>query len=303
VPGIEAYDYSARYYDPKLGRFYGLDPIPSAGSPYAYCRNNPLWYVDPSGMDPYDADWWISRIGEWHYYDAISHGPGTLNCGNESNEGPHWVNVGNNIFRNAAIASRGSSWLDASGDAWGIAMDPWATSPQRIYLESNLQYLAKHMDQKDAIIAKLTSEGFSISLTFGNGENITYYADNAFPLVAGLGGWVNPIAQERMTILSTLGKVSLDLYQQHGSTILCSDNFKWWSGVLTKGYTDRFSCMDWKNAMQNAIIDLNLKYYTDIRTCYIGIHTYIVMKGPGLCAIVIDPYWFMPTYNTAGIGW
>lgn len=40
----------ARHYDPQLGRFYSIDPLPSAASPYEYCGGNPVRYADPSGM-------------------------------------------------------------------------------------------------------------------------------------------------------------------------------------------------------------------------------------------------------------
>lgn len=39
----------ARYYDPQTGRFLSRDPLPG-GHPYAYAGNNPVRYVDPSGM-------------------------------------------------------------------------------------------------------------------------------------------------------------------------------------------------------------------------------------------------------------
>jgi RHS repeat-associated protein len=46
------------YYSPVLGRFTQVDPLwmkyPSL-SPYNYCANNPLKYVDPSGKGPEDA--------------------------------------------------------------------------------------------------------------------------------------------------------------------------------------------------------------------------------------------------------
>jgi RHS repeat-associated protein len=42
--------FCQRYYDPEIGRFMALDPIRrSASSPYAYCANNPLKFIDPTG--------------------------------------------------------------------------------------------------------------------------------------------------------------------------------------------------------------------------------------------------------------
>lgn len=47
----------ARYYDPMIGRFISVDPYlgrleePGTQNRYAYVGNNPLLYVDPSGLD------------------------------------------------------------------------------------------------------------------------------------------------------------------------------------------------------------------------------------------------------------
>ncbi len=55
--GLGLYDYNARYYDPYLNRFLSPDSIvPSPANPqtlnrYAYTRNNPIRYNDPSGHD------------------------------------------------------------------------------------------------------------------------------------------------------------------------------------------------------------------------------------------------------------
>jgi RHS repeat-associated protein len=49
------YYYGARYYDPEIGRFITADPTiqhpndPQDFNRYAYCRNNPINYVDPTG--------------------------------------------------------------------------------------------------------------------------------------------------------------------------------------------------------------------------------------------------------------
>ena len=47
--GLNWYDNSARWYDPALGRFTGPDPLAKNTpwiSPYAWCGNNPVRWVD-----------------------------------------------------------------------------------------------------------------------------------------------------------------------------------------------------------------------------------------------------------------
>jgi len=50
---LDIYYYGARYYNPHLGRWLAVDPLhdkyPSL-SPYVYCADNPMKYVDPDGM-------------------------------------------------------------------------------------------------------------------------------------------------------------------------------------------------------------------------------------------------------------
>jgi RHS repeat-associated protein len=51
---LDCYDFEARMYDPVLGRFMTMDPLNEkyySISPYAYCLNNPMKYVDPDGKD------------------------------------------------------------------------------------------------------------------------------------------------------------------------------------------------------------------------------------------------------------
>ncbi len=48
------YYYGARYYNPRISLWYGVDPLaekyPSM-SPYNYCANNPVMFIDPDGRD------------------------------------------------------------------------------------------------------------------------------------------------------------------------------------------------------------------------------------------------------------
>ncbi|MBN2323433.1 MAG: VCBS repeat-containing protein [Spirochaetes bacterium] len=51
--GNGMYYYGARYYEPDLGRFITPDPV----NRYAYCYDNPVKYIDPSGNSPIPMPW------------------------------------------------------------------------------------------------------------------------------------------------------------------------------------------------------------------------------------------------------
>ena len=82
--GVSWYDYGARFYDPALGRFHTVDPMAemySSYSPFTYVLNNPVKFIDPTGMwvetdtgyhtdDPDEiADWWEKNVGSGNQSD------------------------------------------------------------------------------------------------------------------------------------------------------------------------------------------------------------------------------------------
>ncbi len=78
------YYYGARYYDPAYARFISPDPIipdqfdPQQLNRYAYCRNNPINLIDPTGHEAEESSiggGWAYRESGSSYYTVVNSYP------------------------------------------------------------------------------------------------------------------------------------------------------------------------------------------------------------------------------------
>lgn len=112
----------ARYYDPRLGRFISEDPIGLAGgiNPYAYVGNDPVGYLDPSGLCRENTYGEPCPIEGVTAYGHRGEGDGTGNSGSGyGRRGSFGWSVGGviDIRIDDALRERAARWFRQASEA------------------------------------------------------------------------------------------------------------------------------------------------------------------------------------------
>ncbi len=122
------YDFGSRYYNPYLGRWFGIDPALQMTNPYIYCGNNPMTYVDP------DGEWFFTILSgiipglQPFLPAAIQLDMSWMKGGFQSAAagGSFWQGAGKGLASGAAGV--GASFLTAGvGNLFGHGLGSWGT--------------------------------------------------------------------------------------------------------------------------------------------------------------------------------
>ena len=163
--GYDSYDFDSRMYYPALCRFMTMDPLCEkyySISPYAYCNNNPVKYVDPDGRDWYE---YTDKDGNsqtmWRkLQDKIY----------KDDNGNTWNNIGQN-------------YLSINGDN-ATLFTQHTNSKGELYLSSSSYNLAdeKNANALNSTLGNLLSKGSAVAGSLGGyaeGSNATFRLTNS----------------------------------------------------------------------------------------------------------------------------
>ncbi|MBD8388707.1 hypothetical protein H7X66_08550 [Dysgonomonas sp. BGC7] len=126
--GLNMYDYSARYYEPAIGRFTTVDPLAEmnyAWSPYVYCLNNPLRYIDPDGKIQRDKDGNIIYTSSGHQTGMTQ----SIGGANDNGDGTYTLTLVNrnyeygNIYANDGTAVEALRLVEANQQSVTVDKD------------------------------------------------------------------------------------------------------------------------------------------------------------------------------------
>ncbi|TCP54653.1 RHS repeat-associated protein [Tumebacillus sp. BK434] len=161
---IKKYDLKARMYDPVIGRFLSKDPVTvrvgdqHGLNSFAYAENNPVAFVDPSGLISCPADE-IAACSNVSSSEKRYVAPST----NTSSNSTSWGAVATNL---------GSKVTPAVGAGWAAAKDEslkktktWAYKSMDFAM-SKRQYIPKNVVKKAVGAVSGTGIGLGIGLDY-----------------------------------------------------------------------------------------------------------------------------------------
>ena len=155
--GLNTYDYGARQYYSALPLWDRVDPLAEkyySISPYAYCANNPVNFVDPDGKEKKKyLNAYETKYSDYNLYP--DHTPGVLNIwahGVKSDHYAHYAwaikagtNISNAISFHENVLTSSSEWKESEGKNLTIVLHSCATSELAKKLSENELFKDKNI--------------------------------------------------------------------------------------------------------------------------------------------------------------
>ena len=178
--GTPYLDFGARLYDPRSAAWLSQDPLAEKYygiSPYAYCYNNPILFIDLNGQDGY-----VSNNGEYHWFEEET------NASFYDDSQVQWIRVTGNkknwddaiIIREANIEALVSLSYDRdevskdvqlySGDSPLFTKESHLNNAES-YIQNWDEALNSATGKKDAFISgEIGDSGFQLKFYFDKGD-------------------------------------------------------------------------------------------------------------------------------------
>ena len=211
--------FGARYYDPKFSIWLSVDPLAEKfpdQSPYSFCFNNPMRFVDPDGRAP--VDWFKNSAGRVVWFDNTSkgftdtNGGKWTNIGSNTNEVKQSLNIPTGVETTKwnTLTAFVSSGKDGAGKGWGIPNPITFNNTAQVDYSLNVKNSG---DSGQLLSGKTEIDGVNVNArvtsgTFAPGMQITGVSGNFgvekwTPLGLSLTSKSNPFQDYKGQMLSS----------------------------------------------------------------------------------------------------
>ncbi len=225
-PGLT--DYGARYYAPAFGRWASPDPLADkyySVSPYAFCNNNPVNFIDPDGM----STWVVANPDGTYTVEGGDLDDNDLNIYVVAYDEEGNMTIGESIGRTTSITSFYNSDLDQNNEekGWQVGAIINPSDMSGINFMSDL--IQENPDLKSYITHARTGHKYDFKVTNGTDKVTTNSIYRGMPIGIESGEIIFTSARDIGNIMA--GYVAGRKGLTWGMARLGFDTYQMWSNI------------------------------------------------------------------------